>query len=132
LPPLSGFVGKVVLLTAALNPSAMTAEANAIPLAAWALLAILLVSGLATLIAMTRAGIHIFWAPVDRAVPRIRIIEMAPVLTLIAVSVVLTSQAGPVMRYMHDTAQSLHAPRGYIRNVLPPAPPEKSSGADRT
>jgi multicomponent K+:H+ antiporter subunit D len=33
----------------------------------------------------------------------------------------LTVQAGPVMRYMEATAQSLHKPQGYIQAVLPAA-----------
>jgi multicomponent K+:H+ antiporter subunit D len=31
---------------------------------------------------------------------------------------VQTVQAGPIMRYVQATAQSLHAPRDYIRAVL--------------
>ena len=35
--------------------------------------------GLTALIAITRAGIRAFWASPDRTVPRVRLIEMAPV-----------------------------------------------------
>jgi multicomponent K+:H+ antiporter subunit D len=44
---------------------------------------------------------------------------MAPVGVLLLLSVVLTVQAGPVMRYLNDAAQALHAPSGYIEAVLP-------------
>ena len=74
LPPLSGFIAKFALLTAALNPST-----GAVSTASWVLLPVLILSGLAALIAMTRAGIRAFWASPDRAVPRVRLIEMAPV-----------------------------------------------------
>ena len=62
LPPLSGFVGKFVLLTAALNPSGIARGGGSVPAASWALLALLLLSGLAAIIAMTRTGIRAFWA----------------------------------------------------------------------
>jgi multicomponent K+:H+ antiporter subunit D len=119
LPPLSGFIGKFALLTAALNPNGMTAAAGPIPLASWALLVVLILSGLAAIIAMTRAGIRAFWAPLERAVPRVRLIEMAPIIALLLVCVVQTVQAGPILRYMLATAQSLHAPSHYIEALLP-------------
>jgi multicomponent K+:H+ antiporter subunit D len=117
LPPLSGFVAKFALLTAMLNPSGMTMGGGAVSGAAWALLVVLIVSSLAALIAMVRAGIRTFWA-IDRTVPRVRVIEMAPVAVLLTLCVVQTVQAEPIMRFMRDTAQSLHAPRDYIRGVL--------------
>ena len=43
------------------------------------MLPVLILSGLAALIALTRAGIRAFWASADRTVPRVRLIEMAPV-----------------------------------------------------
>ena len=69
---------------------------------------------------MTRAGIRAFWTPADRAVPRVRIIEMAPVVMLLILCAAQTVEAGPVIRFMHATAQSLHAPGDYVRNVLDP------------
>ena len=82
---------------------------------------VLILSGLAALIAMTRAGIRAFWASPDRTVPRVRLIEMAPVVVLLLLCAIQTIQAGPVMRFMQATAQSLHAPQDYIRGVLGPA-----------
>jgi len=78
-------------------------------------------SGLIALIAITRAGIRAFWASPDRTVPRVRLIEMAPVVVLLLLCAVQTIQAGPVMRFMAATAQSLHNPHDYIRGVLGPA-----------
>jgi multicomponent K+:H+ antiporter subunit D len=126
LPPLSGFVATFALLTAALNPQ--SAEGGAISASAWALLVMLILSGLASLIAMTRAGIRAFWASPDRAVPRVRLIEMAPVLFLVILCAVQTVEAGPIMRFMQATAQSLHAPQDYVRGVLGTAvPPQAAS-----
>jgi multicomponent K+:H+ antiporter subunit D len=125
LPPLPGFIGKFALLTAALNT-----PVGAVPVDAWVLLVVLILSGLAALIATTRAGINVFWASPDRTVPRVRLIETAPVVALILLCLVQTIQAGPVMRFMNATATSLYAPRDYIRGVLGPAAevPNSQSG----
>jgi multicomponent K+:H+ antiporter subunit D len=115
LPPLSGFIAKFAMLTAALNP-----PTGAPSTASWVLLPILILSGLAALIAMTRAGVRAFWASPDRTVPRVRLIEMAPVAVLLLLCAVQTIEAGPIMRFMQATAQSLHDPHDYIRGVLGP------------
>jgi multicomponent K+:H+ antiporter subunit D len=113
LPPLSGFIAKFALLTAALNP-----QGRAVAPFDWLFLVVLIMSGLAALIAMTRAGIRAFWAAPDRVVPRVRVIEIAPVVLLLLVCAIKTVEAGPIMRFMQATAQSLHAPQAYIRGVL--------------
>ena len=129
LPPLSGFIAKFALLTAALNPST-----GAVSTASWVMLPVLILSGLAALIAMTRAGIRAFWASADRAVPRVRLIEVAPVGALLLLCAIQTIQAGPIMRFMQATAQSLHAPHDYIRGVLGSAAerPKRPEGANMT
>ena len=63
LPPLSGFVAKFALLSALLNPLVPAAP---LPLAGWLLLALLLGSGLASMISLSRSGIRYFWAPQQR------------------------------------------------------------------
>jgi multicomponent K+:H+ antiporter subunit D len=131
LPPLSGFVAKFALLTAALNPSPGV-QGTAVPAASLALLVALIMSGLAAVIAMTRAGIHAFWASQDRVVPRVRLIEMAPVVILLILCAMQTIQAGPVMRFMQATAQSLHDPEVYIRGVLGPHPQRQAHQASGT
>ena len=117
LPPLSGFIAKVALLAAALDPAAVH-RSGTVPGSAWAFLVVLILSGLATLIAMTRAGIRIFWASPDRTVPRVRLIEMAPIMFLLTICAAQTVFAGPVIRFMQATAQSLHAPAGYVGDIL--------------
>jgi multicomponent K+:H+ antiporter subunit D len=116
LPPLSGFLAKFAMLTALFNSSKGDVV---VPVVTWALLALLILSGLMTLIAMTRAGIRTFWTPEAWTVPRVRIIEMMPVAVLIAACAMLAVQAEPAMRYMQAAATSLHAPDDYIRSVLP-------------
>ena len=130
LPPLSGFIAKFAMLTALLNPSG-AGGGEAVPAASWALLALLILSGLTTLIAMTRAGIRAFWGPVERAVPRVRVIEIAPVAAFLLACAALTVKAEPAMRYMQEAASALHEPGDYIGSVLtaPRAPGPRGEGA---
>ncbi|MCC6473125.1 MAG: monovalent cation/H+ antiporter subunit D [Burkholderiales bacterium] len=111
LPPLPGFVGKFALLAALLAPAPVAAPV-------WTLLALLLLSGLASLVAMTRAGMSIFWASEERSAPRVNVLEMAPVVALLALCLALTVAADPVMRYMQEAAAALHAPHRYIDAAL--------------
>jgi multicomponent K+:H+ antiporter subunit D len=113
LPPLSGFIAKFALLTTALN-----SQSDGVSVAVWIFLVILILSGFATLIATTRAGIYALWASPDRAVPSVRLIEIAPVIALILLCVAQTVQAGPVFRYTQAAAGSLYAPQDYLRGVL--------------
>ena len=111
LPPLPGFVAKFALLATLL-------DAKPVPAAVWAFLALILLSGLAAIIGLGRAGIRIFWASEERSVPRVRVIEIAPVAALLAVCIALTVAAGPALRYMQEAARALHAPGAYIEEVL--------------
>nr|WP_264185463.1 monovalent cation/H+ antiporter subunit D [Roseicella aerolata] len=113
LPPLSGFLAKFAILAPLLG----TGEAG-LPVTTWVLLAALILSGLATVIAMLRAGIDAFWASPAGSVPRVGVIEIAPVALLLALCGALTIGAGPAMDYMQAAAQALHAPQDYLRGVL--------------
>jgi multicomponent K+:H+ antiporter subunit D len=117
LPPLSGFIAKFAMLTALLNPESL-GQAGSISDATWVLTAFIILSGLSAMIAMMRAGIRTFWAPIEETVPRVRVIEIVPVAFLLILCVMLAVQGGPAMRYMDATAQSLHAPGSYISDVL--------------
>lgn len=115
LPPLSGFLGKFALLSAALS----TGDDGAISGMAWAFFAVLIISGLFAMVAMLRVGIRTFWAPpIEGVVPRVLVVEFAPVALLLALCVVMTVKAGPVMAYVDATSQSLHSPDAYIEGVL--------------
>jgi multicomponent K+:H+ antiporter subunit D len=113
LPPLSGFIAKFAMLASLLD----AAGSGPVPAIDWGYVALMILSGLAALIAMLRAGINAFWAE-EREVPRVRVIEMAPIAVLLALTLVLTLQAGPAMRYMETTARALHDPVQYIDGVL--------------
>lgn len=129
LPPLAGFVGKVVMLSALLNPGGF-GQGGAVSGAAWALLALLVISGLAVIIGLSRAGTRAIWSPVGRAVPRLRLIESVPIAALLLLVGVLVWQADAVLRYANATARGLHAPKAYIGTVLAtkPVPSPNASG----
>lgn len=114
LPPLSGFVGKFALLSAALG---VNGQGEVLP-AAWLFLFLLLLSGLFAMIAMLRAGIRIFWAPIDAVVPKVQMVEFVPIAFLLLLCAIMTIEAGVMMRYADATARSLHSPATYIQNVL--------------
>ncbi|WP_420225357.1 monovalent cation/H+ antiporter subunit D [Pigmentiphaga litoralis] len=119
MPPLSGFIAKFSLLTDVLNPTGLTPDSTVqITTTAWVMLALLIATGLTGVIALTRTGIRVFWAPSGRAVPRLRVIETFPIAALLVLCVIITLRAEPVMRYMDATAAALHAPDDYIRSVL--------------
>lgn len=117
LPPMSGFIAKFAMLSALLAPSG-TGATSAIPPLSWAFTALLIISGLAALLAMLRAGTRVFWAPVDASVPRVLVVELVPIVALLVLTFALTIGGAPVMRYMAETARSVHAPAGYIDSVL--------------
>ncbi|KAA0682447.1 monovalent cation/H+ antiporter subunit D [Roseomonas genomospecies 6] len=123
LPPLSGFLAKFAILAPMLAQGA-----EGLPFTTWALMAALILSGLATVVAMSRTGIDVFWASPAGELPRVRLVELAPVMMLLALCVALTVQAGPVMRYMEDTARSLHGPERYVQGVMTPAAPGTGKG----
>lgn len=109
MPPLSGFIGKLLLLTS-VTPG---------PRLAW-LWALVLGSGLLALITLSRAGSLLFWktrdiTPVAARMDRRR---LAGVILLLASAPLLSLFAAPVHRYAQATAAQLHAPAGYIHAVL--------------
>jgi multicomponent K+:H+ antiporter subunit D len=117
LPPLSGFLAKFAMMGAVLNLDGLGPSAEILPMS-WVLVALLVLSGLATTIAMLRAGINTFWVNIDGDVPRVALVEMAPIVFLLGLCLVLTIVAGPAMGYMAATAQDLHLPGAYIDSVL--------------
>ena len=119
MPPLSGFIGKLSLLNALLNPAGLGNDINApISTAAWCLLALLILSGLASLIAFSRMGIQRFWTPLERSSPILRRIECVPIVLLLGLCVVLTIKAEPVLRYTQAAADTLNNPERYVMAVM--------------
>ncbi|WGD31903.1 monovalent cation/H+ antiporter subunit D [Ancylobacter sp. WKF20] len=112
LPPLSGFIAKFAMLSAVLN------EAGRIGVDDWAFVALLILSGFTTLVAMSRSGMRALWVPSAGSIPRVRAIEAVPVAALLFICVGLTILGGPAMRYMEATTQVLYWPQIYAQDVL--------------
>ena len=119
LPPLSGFVGKFLILRAALGHQA----------APW-VLGTVLGCGLMGLMAMARSGSLIFYRATEpgpegtsegdaqpSALP-LGVRGLAPVAALLALAVAMTICAGPLSDYTRATAEQLLHPAGYIQAVL--------------
>ena len=117
LPPLAGFVGKVGMLTAALNPEGLTRVSATTP-EVWAFTAMLMLSGLATLVAMVRVGIQTFWVVSEDALPKMLAVEIGPVVAMLIMAVAITVQGESIMRYMRTTATALDRPQIYVGGVI--------------
>lgn len=110
LPPLSGFIAKFAII------DALFAE-RVIPPVAWILIILIILSGLATLVALTRAGIDLLWTPAPDAPSRLSVIEVVPIGVLLSACLGLMIAAAPLLRYMEATAASLQDRNGYIEAV---------------
>lgn len=113
LPPLPSFIGKFALIDAIVEQAAGPGS--------WITISLMIISGLAALVTMSRAGIDLLWAPSNRPSPLINVIEAAPIGLLLATCIALVAYAGPAMSYMQDTARELHNPMIYVESVLRPA-----------
>ncbi|HSJ99556.1 MAG TPA: monovalent cation/H+ antiporter subunit D, partial [Myxococcota bacterium] len=133
LPPLSGFVAKLALLSALLAP--VGRAAGTVDAGAWTLAALVVGTGLAATVAMSRAGIRHFWAPQDRPAPRLRVIEGLPIVALLAGCVALAWHGEAALGYTRAVAESLHRPGAYIDAVMSarpvPGPTRAVAGAAR-
>ena len=114
LPPLSGFLGKLLVLDAAYGT----------PLAVW-IWAIVLTSSLVSILGFARAGSIVFWKAhsVERAEdtpdePRPAILSYVAVGGLIALLGAHTVFAGYVHGYTTTMAAQLFAPEPYISSVV--------------
>lgn len=116
MPPFAGFIAKFAMIDAVLGLHDPNAEGG-VSATSWVLVALLIVSGLAAMIAMLRTGINTFWVSFDSEMPRVRIVEIAPVLLLLALCLALTVLAAPAMSYMDAAAGHLR-PADYIGAVL--------------
>ena len=111
LPPLSGFVGKLLVLDAART-------AGAHPAIGWpAVWAIILAASLVATVAFSRAGSALFWRP-DTSGASPRVVPLAAICTLVAALAGLTVFARPVTAYLTATAAQLYDPAAYVAAVL--------------
>ena len=116
LPPLSGFVGKLLVMDAARASEA-----------AWLIWSTILVTSLVVVVGFARAGSTVFWKSADAAGRTGRratgadgpaALQVVSVGAMLSVLVGVTVLAGPVIEYMGATSQQLYAPDAYIRAVL--------------
>ena len=116
MPPLAGFIGKLLILDAA--------RAGAQTAIVWPAI---LITSLLLILGFAIAGIRTFWAAPDRLLgdpgkPGFRALPIVVIAVLIAAMAGLAVFAGPVMTDMTATAQQLLKPQGYIDAVLNSTP----------
>ena len=115
MPPLSGFIAKFAIISALFDQPQ-------IAFTSWVFIALLILSGMGALVSLTRAGIDLLWTPGEDHPPPLSVIEVAPIWLLLTICLGMIVAAGPIMRYMEETAASLAAPVGYI-DAVRHAPP---------
>ena len=108
LPPLSGFIGKIMVLQAAGNGSTSV----------WLWTAVLVTSFFAVL-TLARAGIVLFWEARPRAGSSVASqAGSLPTIGLLACLIMMSVYAGPVKRFTDATAGQLADRGAYITSVL--------------
>jgi multicomponent K+:H+ antiporter subunit D len=118
MPPLSGFLGKLLLLDALRDPGTI----------GWAWSAIL-GGSLLTIVGFARAGSLLFWSSTAIPAPEIAVatdemprpagaLELAPAMAALALLAGLAVFAGPVTDYVEATAGQLFDRTGYVGAVL--------------
>lgn len=129
LPPLSGFIAKFAMLSAMMGTGSIGTTPD---LAVWTLIVLVILSGVAALISMTRAGIRTFWGSIEGAVPRVLVVELVPVMLLLSLTLGLTVKAGPAMTYMDTTIRTLSNPSAYVDAVRNAHVVKDQSSSDTT
>ncbi|TCP62881.1 multisubunit potassium/proton antiporter PhaD subunit [Rhodovulum bhavnagarense] len=123
MPPLSGFLGKLMVLDALRAPEHLVVG--------WS---VILVGSLLTIVGLARAGSVLFWKstatettppdtpqteaqPTDAPSPATPL-ELAAVIAAIALMAGLAVLAGPITNFLEDTSTQLFDRDGYIEAVL--------------
>jgi multicomponent Na+:H+ antiporter subunit D len=114
LPPLSGFVSKLALMTAITDDGV------------WWVLAVVAVVSLLTLFSMMKIWVGVFWRPVDDdgpadatvAVRRMPLLMTAPTAVLVAGTVAIGVFGGPIYEYAERAAADLVDPGPYVDAVF--------------
>lgn len=105
MPPLSGFIGKLLLLDVWRDDAFVIWPA-------------VLVSSFLMLLGLARAGSRLFWKPAETGAAADPAphepLALAATFALLAALVTLTLAAGPVTDWLDATAEALHAPEAYI------------------
>ena len=108
----SGFVAKFGMMAGVLASEA------AIGASSWTLVAVMVFSSFALLLALVRKGIEAFWQTGDDKTAEVGSLEAIPIGLLLAVCIAITVAAGPSMRYSELTSADLNAPSNYSQSVL--------------
>jgi multicomponent K+:H+ antiporter subunit D len=121
LPPLTGFVGKIMILDAA--------RVGDLAIATWS---VLLVAALVVIVALARAGSALFWRTADAGStqdvrPRVSLRVLAPIGLLLASVVAMIAWGGSVTAYAWSTAGQLARPSAYVEAVLGTAVDDRRS-----
>ncbi len=125
-PPLSGFIGKFMMLSGLLSTEeAGSALQEPVSTAAWAMLALVIAAGFAALVALSRTGIRMFWTPRDRPAAQLKVLECLPIGLLLTLCLLISFRAEPLARYLQAAASELKNPHGYVQAVqgVRPLPP---------
>lgn len=125
-PPLSGFIGKFMMLSGLLSTEeAGSALQEPVSTAAWVMLALVIMSGFAALVALSRTGIRMFWTPRDRPAAQLKVLECLPIGLLLTLCLLISFRAEPLARYLQAAANELKDPHGYVQAVqgVRPLPP---------
>ena len=125
-PPLSGFIGKFMMLSGLLSTEeAGSALQEPVSTAAWVMLALVIAAGFAALVALSRTGIRMFWTPRDRPAAQLKVLECLPIGLLLTLCLLISFRAEPLARYLQAAASELKDPHGYVQAVLGvrPLPP---------
>ena len=125
-PPLSGFIGKFMMLSGLLSTEeAGSALQEPVSTAAWVMLALVIMSGFAALVALSRTGSRMFWTPRDRPAAQLKVLECLPIGLLLTLCLLISFRAEPLARYLQAAASELKDPHGYVQAVqgVRPLPP---------
>jgi len=113
VPPLSGFLGKLVLIMAGLRQEA------------WLVVGVAMGVSLLTLYSMTKIWAYAFWRPAPAELPDLDpmprgkwIAFLLPMAGLTLVTIAIGILAGPVFDYAQDAGGQLMDSSGYIHAVL--------------
>ena len=125
-PPLSGFIGKFMMLSGLLSTEeAGSALQEPVSTAAWVMLALVIMSGFAALVALSRTGIRMVGTPRDRPAAQLKVLECLPIGLLLTLCLLISFRAEPLARYLQAAASELKDPHGYVQAVqgVRPLPP---------
>ncbi|WP_422366577.1 monovalent cation/H+ antiporter subunit D [Pelagibius sp.] len=114
MPPMTGFLGKLMILDSARDANSMATI--------WT---IILVTSLISIVGFARAGSVVFWKSASLPEPK-QVASARPALPIAAAGMMLAAMIGlalfasPVTAYLETAAAELYSPNGYIQTVLGP------------